>query len=191
MTSGQARHVRGGLRQTGLRKNRKYLPALLHLRFPRFLPVLHAMRLFILPISTKHNLIYCARVHQHLPTKEKATYIDRLSRKAATTWLTWEQHNKGWQKVVTTYGNKLFQNLPHEEWGLKSIPPLTARRISSKLNSKDAVRLEFPSSWIKEDAVTESLRYFGGKAKYAYHTKWMWGSIIGMPISAPLALIPM
>lgn len=190
MTSGQARHVRG-LRQTGLRKNSIYLPALLHLRFPRFLPVLHAMRLFILPISTKHNLIYCARVHQHLPTKEKATYIDRLSRKAATTWLTWEQHNKGWQKVVTTYGNKLFQNLPHEEWGLKSIPPLTARRISSKLNSKDAVRLEFPSSWIKEDAVMESLRYFGGKAKYAYHTKWMWGSIIGMPISAPLALIPM
>lgn len=149
------------------------------------------MRLFILPISTKHNLIYCERIPQHLPTKEKATYIDKLSRRAATTWLTWERHNKGWQKVVTTYGNKLFQNLPHEEWGLKSIPPLTAGRNSNNVNSKEAVRLEFPSSLIKEDAVMESLRYFGGKAKYAYHTKWMWGSIIGMPISAPLAVIPM
>lgn len=149
------------------------------------------MRLFILPISTKHNLIYCERIRQHLPTNEKATYIDKLSRKAATTWLTWEQHNKGWQKVVTTYGNKLFQNLPHEEWGLKSIPPLRVRRNSYKVNGKDATRLEFPSSLIKEDAVMESLRYFGGKAKYAYHTKFMWGSIIGMPISAPFAVIPM
>lgn len=93
--------------------------------------------------------------------------------------------------MVSTYGNKLFQKLPHEEWGLKSVPPLTAGRKYKTVNSKDAVRLEFPSSLIKEDAVMESLRYFGGKAKYAYHTKWMLGNIIGMPISVPFGLIPM
>lgn len=143
------------------------------------------MRLFILPISTKQSLIYC----QHL-TKEK-TYLDRITSKAATTWLGWEKHQKGWQKKITTYGNKLLQRLPFEEWGLKSIPPLSARRKSDELAGKDNIRIEFPTSLMGQGAVIERLKYFGGKEKIAYHTKWMWGSIIGMPISAPFAIIPM
>lgn len=143
------------------------------------------MRLFILPISTKQSLIYC----QHL-IKEK-TYLDRITSKAATTWLGWEKHDTGWQKKITTYGNKLFQRLPFEEWGLKSIPPLSARRKSDELASKENIRIEFPTSLMKQGAVIERLKYFGGKEKIAYHTKWMWGSIIGMPLSAPFAIIPM
>ncbi len=149
------------------------------------------MRLFILPISTSQSLLYCQRINQNLPTKAKATYIDKLTTKAATTWLSWEKQEKGWQKQVTIYGNKLFHKLPYEEWGLKSIPPLTARWKSDQLSGREAVRVEFPESLIKPAAVIESLRYFGGKEKYAFHSKWMWGSIIGMPISAPFALIPM
>lgn len=146
------------------------------------------MRLFLLPISTKQSLIYCQRINQQL-TKEK-TYIDKITTKAATTWLGWEKHEKGWQKKITTYGNKLFQRLPYEEWGLKSIPPLSVRRKSDELAGKEKIRIEFPESFMKQGAVIERLEYFGGKEKIAFHTKWMWGSVIGMPISAPFALIP-
>lgn len=147
------------------------------------------MRLFLLPISTKQSLIYCQRINQQL-TKEK-TYIDKITSKAATIWLGWEKHEKGWQKKITIYGNKLFQRLPYEEWGLKSIPPLSARRKSDELAGKENIRIEFPGSLMKQGAVIERLEYFGGKEKIAFHTKWMWGSVIGMPISAPFALIPM
>lgn len=147
------------------------------------------MRLFLLPISTKQSLIYCQRINQQL--KKEKTYIDKITTKAATTWLGWENKEKGWQKKITTYGNKLFQRLPYEEWGLKSIPPLSARRKSDELAGKQNIRVEFPPSLMTPDAVIERLQYFGGKEKVAYHTKWLWGSIIGMPISAPFALIPM
>lgn len=147
------------------------------------------MRLYLLPISTRQSLIYCQRINQQL-TKE-TSYIDRITTRAAKKWRTWEKNEKGWQKKVTTYGNKLFQRLPHEEWGLKSIPPLSARPRSDELASKEKISIEFPPSLIKQDAVMESLMYFGGKDKYAYHTKWMWGSVVGMPVSAPFALIPM
>ncbi|MCJ1430370.1 hypothetical protein MMC29_008288 [Sticta canariensis] len=146
------------------------------------------MRLFLLPISTKQSLIYCQRINQQL-TKEK-TYIDKITIKAATTWLGWEKHEKGWQKKLTIYGNKLFQRLPYEEWGLKSIPPLSARRKSDELDGKEKIRIEFPKSLMKQGAVIEQLEYFGGKEKFGFHSKWMWGSILGMPISAPFALIP-
>ena len=148
------------------------------------------MRLFLLPISTKQSLIYCQRVEREIPAKQKK-YIDRITTKAATTWRNWEKKEKGWQNKVTSYGNKLFQRLPHQEWGLKSIPPLKAQRRSDELDGTDEVQVEFPPSLLKQPAVIESLKYFGSEDKYAFHTKWMWISIAGMPISAPFALIPM
>lgn len=146
------------------------------------------MRLFLLPISTKQSLIYCQRINQQL--KKEKSYLDKITTKAATIWLGWEKHEKGWQKKLTTYGNKLFQRLPYEEWGLKSIPPLSARRKSDELEGKEKIRIDFPQSFVKQDAVMERLEYFGGKQKFAFHSKRMWGSIIGMPIAAPFALIP-
>lgn len=146
------------------------------------------MRLFLLPISTRQSLIYCQRLNQQLTTQ--TTRIDKITTKAATTWLNWEKKDSGWQKKVTTYGNKLFQRLPYEEWGLKSIPPLSARRRKEKIDGTEEVRLEYPEGLIEPRMVQDALQMYASKAKQAYHTKWLWGSIIGMPISAPVALIP-
>ena len=147
------------------------------------------MRLFLLPISTKQSLIYCQRINQQL--KQEKTYIDRITTKASTTWLSWGKKEKGWQKKITTYGNKLFQRLPYEEWGLKSIPPLSARRKTDELTGKGNIQIVFPESLMKPSAVIERLQHYGGKKKFEYHTKWMWASFLGMPFSAPFALIPM
>lgn len=147
------------------------------------------MRLYLLPISTKQSLIYCQRINRQLSNQQ--SFLDKITRKASTTWLGWEKADKGWKKKVTTYGNKLFQRLPHEEWGLKSIPPLSARRKAEELEGKEKVQVEYPKSSIEPDAVERALKTFGAKERQAFHLKWLYGSIIGMPISAPFALIPM
>ena len=84
----------------------------------------------------------------------------------------------------------LFQRLPYEEWGLKSIPPLSVRRRSDEIEGKDEVHLEFPELLIEPERVQDALKMYGSNKKQAFHSKWLWGSIIGMPISAPVALLP-
>lgn len=147
------------------------------------------MRLFLLPISTRQSLLYCQRLNLQL--SRETTYLDKITTKAATTWLGWEKKNKGWQKKVTAYGNTLFQRLPYEEWGLKSIPPLSARRKRADIEGGEEVRVEYPERLIQPGRVQEALEILGGDARQAFHTKWLWGSIVGMPVTAPMALIPM
>lgn len=84
----------------------------------------------------------------------------------------------------------MFQRLPYQEWGLKSIPPLSARRQSDEIEGKEEVLLEFPERIIEPIKVQDALKVYGSDEKQSFHSKWMWGSIIGMPISAPAALIP-
>ncbi|KAL9583956.1 MAG: hypothetical protein Q9212_002406 [Teloschistes hypoglaucus] len=146
------------------------------------------MRLFLLPISTKRSLIYCQRLNNQLSSE--TTYVDKLTARASATWLKWEKAESGWQKKVTAYGNKLFERIPHEEWGLKSVPPLSRRREDEELKGGKEVQVQYPGSLISEEGVKEALKTFAGTERQSFHTKWMWGSIIGMPISAPVALLP-
>ncbi|KAK4697058.1 hypothetical protein P7C71_g962, partial [Lecanoromycetidae sp. Uapishka_2] len=114
------------------------------------------MRLFLLPISTRQSLIYCQRLNQQLTTQ--TTTIDKITSKAAATWVNWEKRDSGWQKKVTTYGNKLFQRLPYEEWGLKSIPPLSARRKREEVDGIEDVRLEYPEAFIEPQTVQDDFQ---------------------------------
>ena len=146
------------------------------------------MRLFLLPISTRRSLIYCQRLNEQLSSQ--TTYLDKLTTRTSKTWLKWEEAEKGWQKKVTAYGNKLFERIPHEEWGLKSVPPLSRRREDQELIGKKEVSVIFPGSVVSQDEVQAALKEYAGDNRQGFHTKWMWGSILGMPISAPAALIP-
>ena len=146
------------------------------------------MRLYLLPISTRRSLIYCQRLNKQL--SNEITYLDRAINKASSTWLKWEKHEKGWQKKVTAYGNKLFERIPYQEWGLKSVPPLSKRGKAEELERKEEVTVQYPESLYSQESVLKVLQEYGGKERQAIHTKWLWGSIIGMPISAPVALLP-
>ncbi|KAL9126228.1 MAG: hypothetical protein Q9217_004688 [Psora testacea] len=146
------------------------------------------MRLFLLPISTRQSLLYCHRLNRQL-TRE-TTWPDKISTRASNIWLSWEKKESGWQKKVTEYGNKMFQRLPHEEWSLKSIPPMSARRSREEIEGKEEVRIEYPEEVLEESRVLETLRKLGADEKQAFHLKWFLGSIVGMPLSAPVALIP-
>lgn len=146
------------------------------------------MRLFLLPISTRQSLIYCQRLN--VRPSEKTTFLDRAATKGANLWFNWEKKESGWQKKVTSYGNKLFQRLPYAEWGLKSIPPLSARRKQDEIEGKEEVRLEYPEALMDRREVHNALQELGSSERQGFHTKWFWASIAGMPISAPVALLP-
>ena len=146
------------------------------------------MRLFLLPISTRRSLIYCQRLNNQL--SDQLTYVDRITNRASRLWVTWEKADKGWQKQVTDYGNKLFERISYEEWGLKSIPPLSARRKDEELKGEKDIELIFAPSLTRQESILQTLHKLATE-KQTIHRKWMWGSIIGMPLTAPFALIPM
>ncbi|KAL9013801.1 MAG: hypothetical protein Q9173_001529 [Seirophora scorigena] len=129
------------------------------------------MRLFLLPISTRRSLIYCQRLNKQLSSK--TTFADKITTRASGIWLKWEKAEKGWQRKVTSYGNTLFQTIPHEEWGLKSIPPISKRRTEEELLDKKHVDVIFPASVINEERVKEALRRYSGDERQAFHTRWI------------------
>jgi len=146
------------------------------------------MRLFLLPISTRRTLIYCQRLN--VTTTEKQSWLDKGTTKAANLWAGWEKKESGWQKKVVDYGNQALKRIPYEEWGLKSIPPLSKRKETEELSGKEKVEVSFPSTLIPQDSVLELLRTLGTE-RQGLHKSRMIYSFIGMPISAPFALVPM
>lgn len=148
------------------------------------------MRLFLLPISTRRSLIYCERMHEKLASDR--TYLDRITNKANETWASWEKDDKSWKnwkKTLTVYGNKALRRIPYEEWGLKTIPPLTARRRQAELEGKEKVEVIFPGLFLREEKVPGILQQLATE-RQALHRKRMIWSIIGMPLSAPFMLVP-
>jgi len=125
------------------------------------------------------------------PANLKQTSTHLLQKIKQTTYLRpnlcRENH---WQKTLTGFGNQLFKRIPYEEWGLKSIPPLSARRASEDIEGEEETEVIYPLSIIKPGRVFDVLQKIATE-RQALHRKWMWGSIISMPVTLPFALIPM
>ena len=147
------------------------------------------MRLFLLPISTRRALIYCERVQQQLAPGEKPPIQERIINKAADTWATWERAEKGWQKQLTVQGNRLLRRIPYEEWGLKTIPPASKKRLEDVDNGKLKFECLYPGSFLSGRKVPDILKALATE-RQALHRKRMWNCIIWMPLTIPFAAIP-
>lgn len=145
------------------------------------------MRLYLLPISTRRTLLYCQKINA--PAAEKPTWSDWAQAKVARTWSEWEKKDKGWQKKVVNYGNYALRRIPYEEWGLKSVPPLSQRRRQVELNGSEKVEVVYPKSLLAMDRVPKVLETLATEREALHRQRLIW-CFIGMPLSAPIALLP-
>ncbi|EAA65590.1 hypothetical protein AN1022.2 [Aspergillus nidulans FGSC A4] len=147
-----------------------------------------AMRLFVVPISTRRALIY-ARLLRKDVSKERSI-LDRVTDKAAETWAKWEEADKGWKTWVVSWGNRVQQRIPYEEWGLKSIPSLNFQRRIDESHGSNKVEVLFPGNAIKEEKLIPMLHKLS-KERQELHKRRMWWSLIAAPFTAPIGLIPL
>ncbi|KUI62961.1 hypothetical protein VP1G_10078 [Cytospora mali] len=146
------------------------------------------MRIFLLPISTRRTLLYGYRLNAAAP-KANETWLEKVQSKAAKTWAGWEQKDSGWQRTIVNYGNHALKRIPYEEWGLKSIPPLSTKRKDDELRGDDKVEVIYPQSVMPGNKVTEILHTLSTEREGLHRRRLLW-CFIGMPISAPFALVP-
>jgi hypothetical protein len=73
--------------------------------------------------------------------------------------------------------------------GLKSIPPLSARRQQREIEGKK-IEVIYPPSIISEKSVSKVLKKLATERNALHRKRLMW-SIVGMPIMAPFGLIPL
>lgn len=146
------------------------------------------MRLFLIPVSTRRTMLYAQRLG--VTTSEgKAGLVDKVAVRAATMWASFEKKESGWQKKLVVYGNQAFRRIPFEEWGLKSIPPLSMRRRQEELKEGGKVDLVFPSTVVAEEDA-EALAKKLATERQTYHRQRMTWCLIAAPFTIPFALVP-
>lgn len=146
------------------------------------------MRLYLLPISTRRTLLYAQRLNVTATAKD-ASYADKAVGFAARKWAEWEKQEAGWKRKVVDYGNHAFRRIPYEEWGLKSVPPLSARRRDDELRGNEKVQLVFPRAAIPVHQVEDIVRALATERE-GLHKKRLVYCVLGMPLTIPIGLLP-
>jgi hypothetical protein len=164
------------------------------------------MRFFLLPVSTRRTFIYCDKKFVPAALQNAAsspaaadggadaapkTLMDRVTNRAAATWGGWERLNGGWRKTLTTYGNALMRRIPFEEWGLKSIPPLSRRWKERGLAAAGPVaEVVFPPGFLAPQRVREVLQRIATERQDLHRRRMIWSGLCA-PLTLPFALVPM
>ncbi|KAL1871603.1 hypothetical protein VTK73DRAFT_1952 [Phialemonium thermophilum] len=146
------------------------------------------MRLYLLPISTRRTLLYAQRLD--VGKSQTQTWSEWMQNRVAKTWAGWEKKDQGWQKSVVNYGNYALRRIPYEEWGLKSVPPLSERQRMAELNGSERAEVVYPETLIRADRVPAVLEKLATEREGLHRRKLIW-CFLGMPLTAPVALIPL
>jgi hypothetical protein len=146
------------------------------------------MRLYLLPISTRRTLLYAQRLNVQTRDQQQG-YVTKWTTWGAQKWSEWERRDSGWQRKVTDYGNSALQRIPYEEWGLKSVPPLSSRRRKDELRGKEKVELVFPAGVIPIHKAEGIARTLGTERLSLHWRRFIW-SLIGLPLAAPFFILP-
>lgn len=150
-------------------------------------PPFATMRLFLIPISTRRALIYSRPLRKDIP--KELSILDRVTTKAAQTWAKWEEADGGWKKSLVTWGNKVQQRIPFEEWGLKSIPSLNSQKRIDEAHGTKKIDVLYPGNSLRLEKIPTLLRTIATERQEFHRKKMRWSLGIA-PLTAPLGLIP-
>ncbi|KAJ6013588.1 hypothetical protein N7540_008179 [Penicillium herquei] len=145
------------------------------------------MRLFLIPISTRRALIYSRPLIKDIP--KELSYFDRATTKVAAQWAKWEEAEKGWQKHLVTWGNRVQQRIPFEEWGLRSIPPLKNQQRIDEAHGTKKIDVLYPGNAVHLDKLSSVLGTIATE-RQQFHQKMARRCVIIAPFLAPFGLIP-
>ncbi|EFX03489.1 hypothetical protein CMQ_417 [Grosmannia clavigera kw1407] len=122
--------------------------------------------------------------------------VDKAQDRAARFWAGWEKKPAGsWQRRLVAYGNAGFRRITFEEWGLKSVPPLTRQhRLAVEsgdpsLPAPPVVEIVFPPSMLPPGSVPGLLHRLSTERESLHRQRLLW-CLVGMPITLPIAVLP-
>lgn len=145
------------------------------------------MRLFLIPVSTRRALIYARPLRKDIA--KELSYLDRATTKAAQTWASWEEAEKGWKKQLVTWGNRVQQRIPFEEWGLKSIPSLKSQQKVDKEHGQKKIEVLYPANAVRSEKIPSLLHKIATERQEFHKSKMRWS--LGLaPLTAPFGLVP-
>ncbi|KAJ4415177.1 hypothetical protein N0V82_007478 [Gnomoniopsis sp. IMI 355080] len=147
------------------------------------------MRVFLIPISTRRTLLYAHRLNAPAAQQQNQAWMDKIQTKAAQTWADWEKKESGWQSTIVKYGNQALRRIPYEEWSLKSVPPLSTKRADDELKGTDKVEVFYPKSLMAQSNINDVMQKLSTEREGLHRKRLIW-CLIGMPISAPFAAVP-
>ncbi|KAF2861678.1 hypothetical protein K470DRAFT_256806 [Piedraia hortae CBS 480.64] len=149
------------------------------------------MRLFLLPVSTRRSLVYCERARAPVAADAKLPVTERATRYASQTWAKWESAEKGWQKHVTVYGNRLLNRIPYTEWGLKSLPPATDKRRQAIDDGSLTVDCFYPRAFLPggADGAIPALEKLATE-RQALDRRRLWSCVFWTPFTIPFQIVP-
>lgn len=145
------------------------------------------MRLFLLPVSTRRALIYARPLRKDIA--KELSLLDRTTTKAAQTWAKWEEAENGWKKQLVSWGNRVQQRIPFEEWGLKSIPSLKSQQKVDEAHGTKKIDVLYPGNSVRLEKLPSLLHKISTERQEFHKSKMRWSFGLA-PLTAPFALVP-
>lgn len=167
------------------------------------------MRLVVIPLSLKRSMVYC-QWDTKTATQGKPRIDERLVQRATSAWNNFSKSETKWKQKIVSWANAAMEKIPYDEWSLKTIPARSSvlRRLNSSvsnettgqqvstsaangLNDKNlkAITVIYPKTCLSASVVRTRLEKLSS-AGISYHTKYMWLSAIGAPLTLPVAIVP-
>lgn len=168
------------------------------------------VKLIIIPITTKKSFVY----YKHSPdlidnSSIFIRYETKISNKVSKIWTNMEDSPKGYKKKIVAWVNSLLDQTPWSENSLKTVPSESyiLKRVQEKEHEKEnkltlkeylsksdelipkPIHVYYPTSVISREHVLQEFESLWEVGK-SYHKKYTIYSILGIPFTLPLVLVP-
>ncbi|CAN6653883.1 hypothetical protein TRVA0_026S02234 [Trichomonascus vanleenenianus] len=149
-------------------------------------------------------MVYCQRTNLPL-ARSKPRIDDRLVKKASEFWTKWSNSDKQWKKTIVGWADRAMENISYDEWSLKTIPakdaimrrtkekehvtPAYVHKQQLKSHDMESIVVEYPSQLMSTAQASGRLKSLAERG-LSHHRRYMWLSLIGAPLTLPVAAIP-